>query len=49
MEGAHLKAVIQLLKSSVLKHLIWNVAVFESICMSFRPGAVEIAALLRYT
>jgi hypothetical protein len=43
----HLNAVIQLSKSLVLKHFIWNVAVLESMWISLRPGVVEIAALWR--
>lgn len=43
-ERANLKAVIHVLKSSVLKHFIWKVAVFESRWMSLRPRTVETAA-----
>jgi len=45
MKDWHLNTAIQLSKSSVLKHFMWNVAVLESMWMSLRPGAVEIAAL----
>jgi hypothetical protein len=27
--------------------LMWNVAMLESMCMSFRPGAVDMAAAFR--
>ena len=41
---AHRNAPIHISKSSMLKHLMWNVAVRESTCMSLRPRAVVIAA-----
>ena len=39
-----LRATIHILKSSMQRHLIWNVAVLESMWISFRPGAVDMAA-----
>ena len=42
-----LNASIHWLKSSVLRHLMWKVAVLESRVMSFRPGVLEMAAWWR--
>lgn len=39
-----LNADIHVLKSSVVRHLMWNVALLESMWISFRPTAVERAA-----